>query len=166
MAEENLLGTLAEGIKGEMDGITVYQEAADRSEGEVREFFLERAAEEKMHYNWLLDYYQQVSLGKTPLGSPASRGKSPEKVNFLFTKDFLKQIGETQYLTTAIATALNLEYNAVVHYREKAKTMEDPTIRELYEELSVWEGEHYDTLLKIQEESRQYWFDSQRFEPF
>jgi hypothetical protein len=44
--------------------------------------------------------------------------------------------------------------------------MEDPTIRELYEELSVWEGEHYDTLLKIQEESRQYWFDSQRFEPF
>ncbi len=166
MEEQSLLDALAEGIRGELDSVTVYEEAATRSDGEVRAFFFERAEEEKQHYNWLLDYYQQISLGETPIGRPASRGEGPVEEDSLLTKEFLKQIGEKQYLSTAISTALLLEYNAMTHYKRSAETAQEPSVKELFEELFQWETDHYDALLKIQSESRQYWFDIQKFEPF
>jgi rubrerythrin len=42
----------------------------------------------------------------------------------------------------------------------------EPHLKAFFNSLSEWEMRHYEELLKIQEESRQFWFDEQQFEPF
>ena len=166
MSRETMLEALAGGLRGEMDSVTVYSEAAGRCHGDVKDFFLERMEEEKQHYNWLLDYYQQLTLGELPVEDRRGEHDSVPESSPIITGEFLKRIGENQYLTTAIATAVLLEFTAMEHYRKAADEAEDPRVAELFGELARWESEHYDAMLKIQEESRKYWFDAQSFAPF
>ncbi|MCK7480063.1 MAG: hypothetical protein M0C28_24385 [Candidatus Moduliflexus flocculans] len=44
MANEMLLGAIKAAMKGELDSVAVYEGAAAAAEGEVRDFFLERAS--------------------------------------------------------------------------------------------------------------------------
>jgi len=53
---QTLKDALLMGLKNEMDSVTVYADAADRTIGEVSGFFKTRSDEEKRHYNWLLEY--------------------------------------------------------------------------------------------------------------
>jgi len=42
----------------------------------------------------------------------------------------------------------------------------EPHLKAFFHSMAEWEGRHYEELLKIQEESREYWFETQNFEPF
>jgi len=165
MSNKMMMETLARGMMGEMDSITTYEEAAAKSQGEVREFFALRAEEEKLHYNWLLEYFRNLSSGEESPGSFKERSISLPGFRPAVTQDFLKTIGESQYLSAAIASAILLEFDAMKNYRHRSEQTELPAIKKLFAELSVWEQEHYDILVEIQAGSRKYWFDSWRFEP-
>jgi rubrerythrin len=56
--------------------------------------------------------------------------------------------------------------NAIEHYRKSAEDADDKAVKQLFNELVEWEKGHYDMLLKIQEESRKVWFETQGFEPY
>ncbi|MBI9104076.1 MAG: ferritin family protein [Spirochaetales bacterium] len=166
MAKDSVLNALAMGIKGEMEGITVYNGAAALCDGEVKAFFLKQAEEEKLHYNWLLEFYKKLTEDEFSMLSFAVNVSKPAAGSTIITDDFLRMIGEDQHLSTAITTAILLEYSAIEHYRKSAEEANDPAVKELFDFLCDWEKDHYDELLKIQEESRQYWFDAQEFVPF
>jgi len=165
MAEESTLDALARGMMGEMDSITTYEEAAARCEGEVKEFFLRRAREEKNHYNWLLEYYRALSTGALLPGTAAGRGESLPEFRPRVTPELLKAVGGSPFLSATVSSAVLLELDAMKNYRHRAEKADRPEVKALFDELSRWEQDHYDILVEIQAGSRAYWFDSLDFQP-
>ena len=165
MSHKAVLEALTRGMMGEMDSITTYEEAAARSHGEVRDFFAQRAEEEKRHYNWLLEYYRALSLGETEITGPAVEAVDLPEFRPLITPDFLKAVGESQYLLAVIASAILLEFDAMKNYRHQSEHTGDSSVKQLFDRLSVWEQDHYDILVEIQAGSREFWFDSWSAEP-
>lgn len=60
--KEKMLQSIKKAMQGEKDSVTLYENAAARSqEPEVKDFFDTRAQEERRHFNYLLTYYQEIS---------------------------------------------------------------------------------------------------------
>lgn len=166
MSKKLMMEAVAEGIKGELDGITVYEAAASRSEGDVKDFFLDRAAEEKMHYNWLTSYYRQLLNSDEDKSADIMPGVLPDKPSPIITEEFLERVGTDRFISAAVSSAVLLELNAIKHYTKNAEETKELKLKKLFTELASWETEHYEMLLKIQEDARQFWYNAQSFEPF
>jgi rubrerythrin len=163
MANENVLEALRGGMKAELESVGVYEEAAAKSEGEVRGFFADRAEEEKRHFNWLLEAYRKVEGGDLPENPMASVAiESPPIV----TAAFIDRIAKDRFLSGAVAAAALLEVNAIRYYRGKAEESPTKGLAELFESLAAWEDRHYHELLRLQGELERRFFDENRFEPF
>lgn len=165
MNKKQMIEAVAEGIKGELDGISIYEAAAEKSLGDVKAFFLDRAAEEKMHYNWLVGYYRKL-LNAENFDGDLIPGILPDKPSPIISAEFIDRIGSDRFLSAAIASSLLLEFNAIKHYKKCAEISDDPEVIMLFTELAAWENDHYEILVKIQEEARQSWFNAQSFQPF
>lgn len=162
---ESVLEALKKGIKGEMDSFTLYSEAAKNAEHkDVKDFFLELAEEEKRHYNWLVDYYKKLQDGQAPL---SFKNITPgEERSPIITDELVKRVAASQYVTTALASAVLLEATALRYYSDCAEKTIYPELQAFFTMLSEWERRHYGNLISLQEQSERYWFDLQRFEPF
>lgn len=163
---QTLRDALLTGLKNEMDSVTVYSEAAERSSGDVAAFFKERAEEEKRHYNWLLEYHKKVLGGTIPDYNLAAEVFGLETRSPLITKDFIKRLAEDQYLVTAITTATLMEATAITFYRSATESAATKELASFFTILMKWEEKHYTELLAIQDDLTQVWFDKQNFEPF
>ncbi|MCK9558366.1 MAG: ferritin family protein [Candidatus Cloacimonetes bacterium] len=163
----HLIDSIKKAMQGEMDSINLYQNAAEKSrEQEVKEFFLSRREEERWHFNYLLDYYQQLSsnilasdvsniLAKVNLGGPS-----------IFSDSFIRRIGEDQALFSAISTALLLEKDAIDHYHKCAEETVIEALKSFFTMMSKWEMKHYEELVAIQKDAERYYWELNRFEPF
>lgn len=164
--KEALVAALKKAMQGEMDSVTLYQNAANHSsDSEVRQFFNTRRDEERLHYNYLLKYYQEISNNLQP-SDMKSELNAIEEFNPIISDAFLKRIGEDQYLFSAISTALLLEKDAIDHYRKAANETDSMTLKSFFELLVTWEQKHYDDLLAIQKEAEAYYWEINQFEPF
>jgi rubrerythrin len=166
MVDAPLIEAIKTGLKGEMDSVTLYADAAGRAKGDIADFFNELADEEKRHFNWLLQYYRELSGGKAPDRNLAAEASAMTGHGPIVTEAFMKRIGENQHLVTAIASAVLLELNAVKHYASAGAETSILSLKEFFKVLAAWEQKHYDDLLKIQEATRDAWFEKQGFEPF
>ena len=167
MDNDRILEALKQGMKGERDSVTVYAEAALHAEGEVKAFFLERAEEERVHFNKLLEFHRGMAKNRLADGNvqplaPANTAAQPSFVG----EDFLRRVAESRWLSAAVSSAVLLELGAIRHYRAAAELSSADVIRELFTTLADWEDGHYRELLRLQEESTRLWFDAQHFEPF
>ncbi|HOX49007.1 MAG TPA: ferritin family protein [Spirochaetia bacterium] len=165
MLDSAILAAVKAGMKGELDSITVYEDAAKAAEGEVREFFQERAEEEKKHFNYLLGYYKKETINLTPERDAAAELGGKWK-SAIVSEAFLRQVAVTKRLSAAVAAAIHLESDAIRLYRDWAARAEAPALKKLLGTLVEWEEKHYADLLLIQGESERYYFDLNRFEPF
>ncbi|MBL8967134.1 MAG: hypothetical protein JNG85_08995 [Spirochaetaceae bacterium] len=165
MLDSEMLAAVKAGMKGELDSIAVYEEAAKVSDGEVRDFFLERAAEEKKHFNFLLGFYKQRTINLTPERSVEAELGGDWRAAIVSEK-FLRAIGGSRQLSAAVSSAVLLELTAIRHYRDWAARIDRPEIRDFLLVLVEWEERHYADLLRIQEEAERYYFELNRFEPF
>jgi len=164
--KEQLLSSLKKAMQGEMDSVTLYQNAANHSsDQEVKEFFHSRREEERLHYNYLLQYYQEISNDLQPSDLSDSIGNDWNK-HPMISAAFLKRIGEDQVLFSAISTALLLEKDAIEHYRNSMNETDNLTLKSFYELMIRWESKHYDDLLTVQKEAEQYYWQKNQFEPF
>ncbi|MBN2829379.1 MAG: ferritin family protein [Candidatus Cloacimonetes bacterium] len=159
-----LIKAVKGGMKAEMDAVILYTGAAEKSkDSEVKKFFLDRAEEEKKHYNFLLSYYEALDgmgdmseiVVKDPAISPA------------ISENFVKRISEDQFLFSAISTAVLLEKNGIDYY---LKCVEDTksikALSDFFHVLVDWERKHYDELLKIQKDAEEIYWRFNSFEPF
>ncbi|MCX7774539.1 MAG: ferritin family protein [Spirochaetaceae bacterium] len=161
-----LMQAIKNAMKAEVDSVTIYSEAALRAEGDVAEFFASRADEEKRHYNWLLQYYKELLGGHSPSTNVAAELKGTAHPSPIFSQEFLRRVASDRHLSAAVSSAVLLELNATEHYRTMALQAHEPHLKAFLNSLADWESRHYADLLKIQDESRQYWFEIQNFEPF
>jgi rubrerythrin len=164
--KEKLISSLKKAMQGEMDSVTLYANAANHAnDPEVKDFFSSRKEEERLHYNYLLQYYQEISNDLQP--SDLSQTISmPADKHPMISEGFLKRIGEDQVLYSAISTALLLEKDAIEHYRNCMNEADNLTLKSFYDLMIRWEGKHYDDLLAIQKEAEQYYWQINQFEPF
>ena len=166
MVDAPLIEAIKIGLKGEMDSVTLYADAAGRAKGDIADFFSELAEEEKRHFNWLLQYYRELAGGRNPDRNLAAEASAMTGHGPIVTESFMKRIGENRHLVTAIASAVLLELNAVKHYSFVGAETSILALKEFFKVLASWEQKHYDDLLKIQESVRDAWFEKQDFEPF
>jgi len=164
--KEALILCIKKAMKGEMDSVTLYQNAANHTnDNEVKEFFQNRAEEERAHYNYLLQYYQELSNELDP-SDLKDEFATQKAFNPIISDSFLKRIGENQVLFSAISTALLLEKDAIEHYRKAAEDTDVITLKTFFEILVNWEIVHYEDLLKIQKDAEVYYWQLNQFEPF
>lgn len=164
--KEQLLKSLKKAMQGEMDSVNIYQHAAENSgDPEVKDFFLSRREEERLHYNYLLDYYQQITNDLQP-EDLASQVKTENLVKSIFSPAFIQRIGESQLLFSAISTALLLEKDAIDHYRKLAAETDIDTLKDFFELMVKWEMKHYEELAEIQKEAEHFYWEINDFEPF
>jgi len=166
MLDSDILAAIKAGMKGELDSVTVYEEAAAAAQGQVREFFQDRAATEKRHFNYLLDYYRNKTVNLNFERNAEAELKSAGWRSAIIGKDFLKQVAASRHLTAAIAAALHLESDAIRLYRDWAARTETAELKKLLLTLVGWEEQHYADLLVMQEELERHYFDINNFEPF
>lgn len=166
MSKDLLLKALKGGMKGELDSIAVYTQAATRTESpEVKEFFLQREQEEKQHYNYLLTYYKEINDNRT-LSSVDSMIISNQQKSPIISVDFLKRIGADQQLFSAIAVAVLLEMNAIQYYKKCAEETNEVELKKFFNHMAEWESTHYHDVLKIQQEAEEFFWQQNNFEPF
>lgn len=166
MNHDAVISAIRGGMRGELDSVSVYEDAAARAEGEVRDFFLDRAAEEKRHFNWLLGLHRELSGGRIPAEDPAAEALVEDVVTPVPSERFLERVGKSRQLSAAISAALLLEVEAVRFYRVKAEECGVKVLASFFNSLASWEDRHYHDLLVIQEESERFYWDAARWEPF
>ncbi|MBU0928520.1 MAG: hypothetical protein KKA67_12280 [Spirochaetes bacterium] len=165
MLDNEILAAVKAGMKGELDSVTVYEDAAAASTGEVKRFFQERAAAEKEHFNYLLGYYKTRTINLTPERDAAAELGGGWR-SAIVGEAFLKQVASSRHLMAAVTAALHLEADAVRLYRDWSARAEAPALKGLLDLLVEWEERHYADLLVMQEELERSYFDVNRFEPF
>ncbi|MDP8269468.1 MAG: ferritin family protein [Candidatus Tenebribacter davisii] len=159
---KDLLAAIKDAMRGEMDSINIYKHAlANTNDEEVKAFFENRVKEEKEHYNYLVDHYSSLTNDKALKKIEFTEGE-----NLIFSENFKRRIGESQILFSAISVATMLEKNAFEFYGRAAEKTKDIQMKEFFNKMATWEKQHYDDLLEIAEESEQYYWQQNRFEPF
>ena len=165
--KQALLSSLKDGMKAEMDSVTLYKSAGENThDEEVKEFFMERMHEEQRHFNYLLDYYHQVSNDQEPSAFISKEPELHSELSPVISGEFIRRIGENQVLFSAISTAVLLEKNAIEFYQTCRDEAEIVALRDFFSLLVRWEAVHYEDVLKIQREAEETYWRINRFEPF
>ncbi|PKN79179.1 MAG: hypothetical protein CVU48_06145 [Candidatus Cloacimonetes bacterium HGW-Cloacimonetes-1] len=163
---ENLLKSIKKAMQGEMDSVTLYKSAAAHTtDPSVKDFFARRGEEEREHYNYLLQYYQEISNDLVPTDLSVTMGGTQE-YNPIISESFLKRIGQDQILFSAISTALLLEKDAIDHYRKCMEETDLLTLKSFFGIMVKWETHHYEDLLLIQKDAEVHYWEINQFEPF
>ncbi len=164
--KQELLDSIKKAMQGEKDSIVLYKSAADNTtDMDVMRFFLERADEERQHYNYLLHYYKEITNDALP-SDFYPEIKTADAYHPTISDEFVKRIGENQVLFSAISTAVLLEKNAIDHYRNSIKLTDNLSLQAFYQVIVEWESSHYDECLQIQKEAEAYYWQINQFEPF
>jgi rubrerythrin len=165
--KEALLASLKEGMKAEMDGITLYKSAALNSDDtQVASFFMDRMKEEEQHYNYLLSYFHQINADEIPSEVWGLEQKEHLMISPVISDEFINRIGENQILFSAISTAVLLEKNAIEFYSKCQANTDIEALKKFYAMLVDWETVHYNDVLNIQKEAEVVYWSENRFEPF
>jgi rubrerythrin len=165
--KDALLASLKDGMKAEMDSVTLYKSAAMNSQDkQVKDFFMERVAEEQLHYNYLLSYFHQVSKNEEPSETWGIEPHEHQIISPVISDEFIERIGESQVLFSAISTAVLLEKNAIDFYKKCQADTESQTLKKFFAMLVDWETKHYNDVLNIQKDAEVVYWRMNRFEPF
>jgi len=162
MKNIEMLSALKNAMRGEMDSISIYQNAlANSKDEEVIKFFNNMVKEEQRHYNYLLEYYQSITNEEI-----LKEINTKDTENMIFSDNFIKRIGSNQMLFSAISVATLLEKNAFEFYQRSVDQTDDEVLKKFFEKMVIWEKQHYDDLIKIADEAENTYWQKNRFEPF
>ena len=162
MKNIEMLSALKNAMRGEMDSISIYQNAlANSKDTEVIKFFQNMVEEEQRHYNYLLEYYQSITNEEI-----LKEINTKNTENMIFSDNFIRRIGSNQMLFSAISVATLLEKNAFEFYQRSVDQTDDEVLKKFFEKMVNWEKQHYDDLIKIADEAENTYWQKNRFEPF
>ena len=165
-SKEEVLKALKKAMLGEIDSISLYQEASSKSQDEqVIKFFCERVEEEKKHYNFLLKRYKEIDSDKSPVDLTIELTNS-HPYSPIISEEFIKRLTENSFIFSAISTGVLLEKKSFDYYEQQANESDNLEVKKLYEVLANWEKTHYDDLIKLQKETERMFWEINNFEPF
>lgn len=158
-------GIIKQAILNEVEGYEFYRMASVQANSkEVREAFMELAAEELEHINWLKAFYNKLIDGKAQefdLGLLTGNTSSPKIFNWgnLDRKD-------AAIALSVFGIGLQMERNAASFYDNASRDTTVLEARELYKKLSAWEQTHLEQFSKEYDRLAEEWWMEQGFSPF
>jgi len=161
---EDVFEVLKAAMEVELNGISLYRSAAEKTEDkQAKEVFEFLAQEEGKHFKYLKDLYDALKNNKEiKLDIP----KSTLSFSKIFSEDFLNNLKGKNYEFSAISTGMILEKNSVLFYKEHAEKATDEKVKYLFEELMKWEEEHLEMLTKEYNELKDRFWQVNDFFPF
>jgi rubrerythrin len=163
-----MIDGLKQAMAAEHYGHTFYQMAAGTTEDPTgKQVFEQLAREELMHFEFLAKHYRSLVEKGIPasgvvLGAePQATASSP-----IFSDSLRARIKEAHFEMSALAVAVQLELNAVQHYRAEAAKVPIPEVKRFYEQLADWESGHYHAFLAQQQSLQQDYWHANGFERF
>jgi rubrerythrin len=166
------LSVLREAVRNELDGRTMYEQAARITHGQLgQEMFTSLAAEEDQHIHILQAQYATVNESGEWLDIEAAR-KQPRDPSLILFPQGQQEIKDLMPEGTsdleALKLAMDFEQRAVRMYEGAAAATNDPTSQAFYSQLAEWEGTHY----RLLSNSRDYlatkgeWYFQEQEMPF
>lgn len=155
-------------MKAEREGHSFYMMAANATDDpKGKEMFAQLAKDEHDHLNYLKNQYE--SLQKT--GKVDPNLKLGQKTRYagpapIFSENFKSRIKDRHYEMSALSIGIQLELDAIKHYKSQAETFDDPTVKSFYTDLADWEKEHYDALNNQYESLKEDYWSEAGFSPF
>ena len=147
--------TLKKAIKGEKDGYTFYKMLAENATNEAAKKKLENLRDDEIRHEATLIAIYHKYVGDTI-------GTLPEKGINALAEVFRKgQIKKRRSDIEFINLAIEAELAATKYYQDERELIDDPTFREIFDQLATEEHGHYE-LLKAEKEAiggNYYWFD-------
>ena len=167
-ANHAVLQGLLSAMRAEHEGFHFYAMAARNTEDEKgREVFNKLADDEREHLEFLRRQYAALRENGVPdheasLGEKLTlAGPSP-----IFSEGLKRRVKDAHFEMTALSIGIQLELDAVKHYKKLADDAEDEFVKKFFLELSEWESGHYQALLDQQETLKGDYWSANGFSPF
>lgn len=156
---------LKEAMAIEMTGREFYRVTAEKtSDDNGRETFQFLAAEEEKHFHFLQTWLLRDERGETEsvvLSAPETH--PPSRV---FSPEFVRRIGEKHFEMSALSIGALLEKNSLEFYAKAAQEASNPAEKRVFQELSAWETQHHQMLVRELETLQEAYWTTNRFAPF
>ncbi len=159
----NEVKIVRQALLNEQEAISFYTMAAGQAKTEeAKEAFLELAAEEQMHVEWLSTLYKSICENNVHSFDPTVYDEPSAPIKYDW-----KTIGrESGALAVSVfGIGINMEKAAIDYYTQAAQTTQLPVAKELYEKLFRWEYQHLEQFQKEYDNLREEWWDRQGFSP-
>ena len=167
-ATKEMLEGLKQAMQAERHGQAFYQMAAQSTADPTgQEVFAQLAREEQSHFEFLAAHYRSLLEQGVPAAGAkldaqgALPGTSP-----IFSEALRARIKEAHLEMSALSIAVQLELNALSHYRELARKAPLDEVRRFFQQLSEWESSHYHALLAQQQSLQESYWQANGFERF
>jgi len=168
MKKNLVIDILKMAILMERRGKAFYEKVAElTTSSEVKNIFNIMAKEEDLHIALLSNQYINFEKNKKFQDSDfksSEKGKNIAKL--ILSHNIKKQISAAGYEAAAIASAIDMENNAITVYSERALKSTDSKEKELFQWLADWEKSHLKILNDMNKElMEEVWYDN-KFWPF
>jgi rubrerythrin len=167
-AQREMMDGLKQAMQAERHGQAFYQmAAANTADPTGKQVFAQLAREEQQHFEFLATHYRSLLETGVPAASAkldphgAISGSSP-----IFSESLRARIKEAHFEMSALAIAVQLELNAVTHYRQQAEKATVAEVKRFYQQLADWESSHYHAFLAQQQALQEDYWQQNGFERF
>ena len=159
---------LRKAIQDENDAHYFYRMAAgNTTDPKGRETFNTLAEEELKHRKFLEAQYKSViESGAVDMSIRLGVPVKFDRDNPVFTPDLRERIAKVDFEMAALSVGMQLELNAIQHYRAMAEEAQDPQLKGFFTELVAWETGHYEALSRQEELLKEDFWSSAGFAPF
>ncbi|MDH4210122.1 MAG: ferritin family protein [candidate division WOR-3 bacterium] len=166
MEQSKAIQGLLTALQTELNGIEFYKMAAEKTEDEKgKKAFQMLADDELKHFNAIQQQYKSlvdeskwtsVDLGNISI----FEGESP-----IFTDDLKDRVQGKHFEVTALSIGAQLEANSIDFYRKMKEQSNDPTAKEMYDQLQKWEEVHLNAITRQLDLIKEDYWSEQRFSP-
>ena len=163
-----LLTSLKSAMEAEMTGHQFYLLAAKTTEdAQGKATFARMAQEELDHFHALKTQYIAVlEKGKFDQATALFEVPAPQTAPPIFSSGFREQVGAQHFVMSALSVGMQLELNAINHYRKAADESEDADVKAFFSRLEEWEQGHYDGFADELEQLREDYWEANAFMPY
>jgi rubrerythrin len=163
-----LLTALKNAMEAEMTGHQFYLHAAKTTaDFQGKATFARMAQEELDHFHALKKQYVAVlENGKFDKSTVQIEVPGPQTASPIFSTGFREQVGQQHFEMSALSIGLQLELNAINHYRKSADECDDAEVKAFFLRLEEWEQGHYDDFADELEQLREDYWEANDFMPY
>lgn len=155
------LEILKTAIINEQEGHQFYLMAAENAgDQDVKDVFLNLAADEKDHESWLRKVYRDILESGQPGQLIINESSLSPKI---FSRDKLKNAGGLT--VSALHVGVMMEKDSMDFYQRAAAQTKIAELKALLEALANWESRHLEQLESAYDFARDEWWEQQGFSP-
>jgi len=161
-----VLEAVKNAIITELRGLEIYKAAADRATDPAAKQMFQSLAEDERHHKEFLEKNFRSLLEKGEWSVPATpQNLSALDHSDILTPEFLLRVKGGDFEIGVVAAGCQLELAAILFYKKAADECPDEESAKVFRFLAEWEGEHLESLSRLEERMKDEYFADLGFSP-